>query len=281
MWGAQSHPTTERSKEEVTFAERGCTRTGAAYKSGLRSQSWNVESVKEGVDLTQVLRWCNSYRWYGIPLWRARHTDFPALAKTYLSPFLLRDLLYAQISYSSACITYRLAYVYGQTMVFSLTNVNISAPQEEYDDEGENTTEKAGLLRSESYQPPFENPRRRLNYCASVLLFSNICLATLLFVAVHLLQKQYSLLTGPDPPYCKSAKHKLANGNWYRNEAPLREDGVIKYINMKYEPDPEFQSPIVPGKEDPWTSWALGRATGVASLSQPVKLTSFRERQWV
>ncbi|RDK42480.1 hypothetical protein M752DRAFT_266279 [Aspergillus phoenicis ATCC 13157] len=125
-------------------------------------------------------------------------------------------------------------------MVFSLTNVNIFAPQEEYDDEGENTTEKAGLLRSESYQPPFENPRRRLNYCASVLLFSNICLATLLFVAVHLLQKQYSLLTGPDPPY-----------------SPLREDGVIKYINMKYEPDPEFQSPIVPGKEDPWTSWAL------------------------
>ncbi|CAK48457.1 hypothetical protein AnigIFM63604_006335 [Aspergillus niger] len=116
-------------------------------------------------------------------------------------------------------------------MVFSLTNVNISAPQEEYDDEGENTTEKAGLLRSESYQPPFENPRRRLNYCASVLLFSNICLATLLFVAVHLLQKQYSLLTGPDPPY------SLENDNGFKiaNET-AKKHGLPKSVELYRDP---------------------------------------------
>lgn len=94
--------------------------------------------------------------------------------------------------------------------MFPLTNVNISAHQEDYDDEGENTPEKAGLLHSDSYQPSHEKSRRRLNYCVPVLLFSNICLATLLFVAVHLLRKQDSLLTGPDPPYCKSAKHIIS-----------------------------------------------------------------------
>lgn len=49
----------------------------------------------------------------------------------------------------------------------------------------------------------------------------------------------------------------------HKKQAPLRDDGVVQYVNMKYEPDPEFQSPIVAGKEDPWTSWALGRTTGV------------------
>lgn len=160
--------------------------------------------------------------------------------------------------------------------------MNISTPQEECDDERENTTEKAGLLHLESYQPSFVKLRRRLNYCASVLVFSNIRLATLLLVAVHLLQKQDSLFTGPDPPYCKSsAKLMISLWELIRKQALLRKDGVIKYINMKYEPDPEFQSPIVPGKENPWTSWALGRATGVARFSQIVKLASFRERQWV
>ncbi|GAQ46496.1 hypothetical protein ANI_1_1444104 [Aspergillus niger] len=106
-------------------------------------------------------------------------------------------------------------------------NDNISRSQkEETDDDEEQATEKAGLLHPEPYQLPREEYRQRFSYCVPVLV-------------------QYSFHTGPDPPY-----------------SPLRDDGVVQYINMKYEPDPEFQSPIVAGKEDPWTRWALENDNG-------------------
>lgn len=144
-------------------------------------------------------------------------------------------------------------------------NDNISRSQkEETDDDEEQATEKAGLLHPEPYQLPREEYRQRFSYCVPVLVCVNICLVALLFGAIHLLRRQYSFHTGPDPPYCKSKKYMDPGTKAdHEKQAPLRDDGVVQYINMKYEPDPEFQSPIVAGKEDPWTRWALGRTTGV------------------
>ncbi|PYH67819.1 uncharacterized protein BO88DRAFT_416191 [Aspergillus vadensis CBS 113365] len=151
-------------------------------------------------------------------------------------------------------------------MALSLMNLNIFRSQKgEIDDDEEHATEKAGLLHPEPYQLPRKTSRQKFSCCVPVLFCVNICLLALLSGAIHLLQKQYFLYKGPDPPYCKSKKEiNRAIKTDDAKQAPLREDGVVQYMNTIYEPDAEFQLPIVPGKEDPWTRWALGRATGVA-----------------
>lgn len=68
------------------------------------SQSWNVESVKESVDLIQVLKWCNSYRWIWNPSLKSKthrlswvDEDIP------FSVPLLRSLICAKIVFLCLC----------------------------------------------------------------------------------------------------------------------------------------------------------------------------------
>jgi len=99
---------------------------------------------------------------------------------------------------------------------------------------------------------------------AKTLTAMNLCLLLLIALSYLFPRAGLNCMSGPPPPWCEQLFNTLLVSStanpWITRAAPIREAGIIRYVNKVYKPEKIFQSETSDEVEAAWDDWEKGRS---------------------